>query len=213
MTRSEILLRLAERMCLESGLWMPGAWMREEERRVKERKLRSIRCDMRECHKCEGMNRAGVTDVVCPWGDPTSPICFVGQSAHWDGIKTDVPFIMGSGLYVDAALWCVGLTRVQAYWCNAVACHPEKNRPSTSKEKAACLPYLQRTLEAVQPELVVALGNDAKESVVAIEESTGEHVAPRRFFCRHPAALMRGASPDECVNWVAKLAEQLSKVL
>ncbi len=212
-TRSEKLVSLEAFCDLETGRWREGAWAREEERRQKERSLRTLRRQMKECHRCPGLNVPGVTDAVVPWGDCTSPILLVGQSAHLDGIRTDVPFIMGSGLFVDAALRIVGLSRCQVMWTNCVLCHPEKNRPSTSSEKRNCLPFLRQAIEVVKPELLVGLGNDAKESIQTIQEAVGEKLAPRTFFCKHPAALMRGASPDEVVNWIVKLAEQMEKVL
>jgi len=211
--KKDILVKLSEFCDLETGRWLPDAWTIEEERRNRERELKFLRQEIRSCRSCPGMNEPGVTEAVCGWGDCCSQVMIVGQSAHRDGMMTDVPFILGSGLYVDAALRTIGRSRVELFWTNAVHCHPERNRPSTTGEKGNCQHYLGDEIALVQPTLLVAMGNDAKEAVRSIEQETGERAAPRVFYCKHPAALMRGASPDEVVGWVIKLAAQLAKVL
>jgi len=210
-TRAELLVRLESVCNLETGGWLVGVWCREEERKVKERALRVQRRQMRECHKCMGMNCRGVTDCVPPWGDSTSPIMLVGQSAHLDGIRTDVPFILGSGLFIDAALGLLSRTRCEVFFANSLACHPERNRPTKPQERLNCREWLRRTIEIVRPKLLVGLGNDAKESVQEIQAESEQVVADRVFYCRHPAALMRSASPDEIVNWIIKLADVMQR--
>jgi len=211
--KKDILVRLSEYCDLETGKWLDGVWAIEEDRRNRERELKFLRAEIRSCRSCSGLNEPGITEAVCGWGDCCSKVMIVGQSAHRDGMMTDVPFILGSGLYVDAALRAIGRSRVELFWTNAVHCHPERNRPSTSAEKHNCRHYLGDEIALVRPQLLVAMGNDAKEAVRSIEQTIGERAAPRVFYCKHPAALMRGASPDEVVGWIVKLAAQLSKVL
>ena len=210
--KKDILMRLSEFCDLETGRWIDGTWTIEEERRNRERELKFLRQEIKSCRSCPGMNEPGVTEAVCGWGDCCSQVMIVGQSAHRDGMMTDVPFILGSGLYVDAALRTIGRSRVELFWTNAVHCHPERNRPSTTGEKHNCMHYLADEIALVQPTLLVAMGNDAKEAIRSIEQETEKRVASRVFYCKHPAALMRGASPDEVVGWVIKLAAQLAKV-
>jgi DNA polymerase len=48
--------------------------------------------------------------------------------------------------------------RDQVYIANIVKCRPPGNRNPAPDEAAACLPFLDRQIELVQPKVIVALG-------------------------------------------------------
>jgi uracil-DNA glycosylase len=102
--------------------------------------LASLASSIRSCRACPGMNVSGSTESSPAYGDPASPIVFVGQSLCRACMASQIPFTGGSGRLLDAAL---------------------ENRPSKPHEIANCSPFLTAELSLVAPELVVGLGRDA----------------------------------------------------
>ena len=165
MSKKEKLCDLQDMMCLETGEWRDGQWGREQTRCYREVCMKRLRAAERACTACEGLNVSGITECCPGWGSTMSRVMFVGQSAHRLAMRCDVPFILESGLYVDAALALSGMRREDCFWTNVVHCHPEKNRASTEQEKENCKTWLKMEVEIVRPKLVVALGRDAKEAL------------------------------------------------
>ena len=58
------------------------------------------------------------------------------------------------------------------YYTNAVKCHPEGNRDPTPEERTNCRSYLQREIEAVDPERVLTTGKHATASAFAADGRT-----------------------------------------
>jgi DNA polymerase len=59
------------------------------------------------------------------------------------------------------------LTRDQVYICNIVKCRPPGNRTPLEDEMATCSPYLFRQLAILRPEIIVALGRPASQTLLA----------------------------------------------
>jgi len=57
-----------------------------------------------------------------------------------------------------------------AYYTNAVKCHPPGNRDPTAAERANCRPWLHEDLEVVDPDAVVPTGKHATASVFALAD-------------------------------------------
>lgn len=142
------------------------------------------------------------------WGDLNADVFFVGQSCHEFGVYSGLPFILGSGLMIDAALRLSGLNRKDCFISNVVHCHPERNRMSTEEEKESCLPYLFEELDIVQPRVVVALGKDAEQGVKRYMDER-EHTWKYLHYS-HPASLLY-TSPESRPNYVIKLSLDLDK--
>jgi DNA polymerase len=62
----------------------------------------------------------------------------------------------------------MGLTReADVYIANVIKCRPPHNRNPEPAEVAQCRPYLQRQIELVQPDLILALGRFAAQALLA----------------------------------------------
>jgi len=106
----------------------------------------------------------------------------------------------------------LGLEREQVYIANVVKCRPPGNRTPTDAEMAACAPYLDAQIDAIRPEIVVALGRPAARRLTG---STAPMKALRgRWFgyrgvrvtaTYHPAYLLRNAR-DKRLAWEDLLA-------
>jgi DNA polymerase len=73
-----------------------------------------------------------------------------------------VPFIGPAGQLLDKMIRAMQLDPTKdVYVCNIVKCRPPGNRPPEPVEVATCIPYLHEQLAAVEPKVIVALGNTA----------------------------------------------------
>ena len=67
----------------------------------------------------------------------------------------------------------MGLTRDEVYICNVLKCRPPENRTPATDEIAACSPYLFEQLTTLDPEVIVALGAPAAQTLLNTTESIG----------------------------------------
>jgi len=110
-----------------------------------------------DCRRCR--LSLGRTQVVPPEGDPSSPVCLVGEAP---GAREDLegrPFVGRAGRMLDSLMAEVGLDRQIVHITNAVKCRPPGNRTPRGDELRACFPYLEQELAC--REVVVAMGRTA----------------------------------------------------
>jgi DNA polymerase len=100
----------------------------------------------------------------------------------------------------------MGIERADVYIANIVKCRPPRNRDPEGDEVEACEPFLQRQIRAVQPEVIVALGRYASQTLArqstAISRMRGkwleyEGIALLPTF--HPAYLLRNPAEKKPV--------------
>ncbi|HUX55572.1 MAG TPA: uracil-DNA glycosylase family protein [Bacteroidales bacterium] len=156
------------------------------------------------------MNIKRVTEACVGWGNLNAGIFFVGQSCHEYGVYSGIPFILGSGLIIDAVLKLNRLNRRDCFISNSVHCHPERNRPSTDEEKENCLLYLFEELDIVQPKVVITLGKDAEQSVKRYMDE--REYGWKYLHYVHPASLIY-SSPEARPNYIVKMSLDLDKIL
>ena len=209
-TRAEKLVALREFADLQTGELNTDAFVYENLLYDRSVALRRLNRKIARCDLCDGLNVKRFTDSAPAWGDPCSPFFFIGQSLHKPGILSGLPFIKGSGYLLDAALRLSGLQRKDVFITNVVHCHPPGNRASEQDEKLNCLAFLKEEITIVQPELIVALGNDAKWAVEALA-ALGFTTGANRCLCvKHPASFMY-AAPERRIEWVLKLSKEIDK--
>lgn len=118
-------------------------------------------------------------------GTAGASVMFVGEAPGRLGAgRTGVPFHGDeSGRRFEAMLAAAGLRRGEVFVTNAVLCNPVdaggRNRRPLRSEVRRCLPFLQAQVEAVDPAVVVALGEVA---LIALGTLEG-HGAALRSHC------------------------------
>ncbi len=148
--------------------------------------------------------RKTATNTVFADGNPKARIMFVGEAPGADEDRQGVPFVGVSGQLLDLMLASIGLDRTQFYITNIVFWRPPGNRNPSSNEIAACLPFVERHIELVDPEILVPLGGPAAKTLLARTEgisrmrgkwfaySTPKMAAPIDAMpIFHPAYLLR----------------------
>jgi uracil-DNA glycosylase family 4 len=124
------------------------------------------------CGLCQGRKNTvfGVGDSKAKW-------LFIGEGPGRNEDIQGEPFVGPAGKLLDNILLAMGLKRGEnAYIANIVKCRPTdgtgRDRPPAADEVAACLPYLQRQIELIQPTVLVALGKTAALSLLGLDPAT-----------------------------------------
>jgi DNA polymerase len=95
------------------------------------------------------------------------------------------------------------IARGDVYICNIVKCRPPQNRNPQPDEVAACKPFLDGQIDAVQPRTIVTLGRPATSLLlgrdVSITRVRGTWQTYRGIPLMptfHPAYLLRQYTPE-----------------
>jgi DNA polymerase len=138
-------------------------------------------------------------------GNPKARIMFVGEAPGRDEDIEGLPFVGRSGKLLDRMIAAIGLDRSKAYIANVIPWRPPGNRTPTPQETQICLPFIQRQIELVDPEVLVTLGNPSTQTLLGTREGimrtrgkwfdydTGTRTI-RALPTFHPAYLLRSPS-------------------
>lgn len=126
--------------------------------------LEEIRADLGECQRCPlGRTR---TRLVFGGGNPKASLVFVGEGPGRKEDEQGEPFVGEAGMLLNRILFAMGLERGDVYICNVIKCRPPQNRNPSADEIGACEPFLQRQLDAINPDVLVALGTFATQTLL-----------------------------------------------
>jgi uracil-DNA glycosylase family 4 len=126
---------------------------------------KELKQQVRDCTACK--LRAGCIQTVFGVGDEKADWLFVGEGPGADEDVQGEPFVGQAGKLLDNMLMAINLKRGNdVYIANIVKCRPPGNRNPEADEIAACLPYLQRQIELIQPRMIVALGKVASNALL-----------------------------------------------
>lgn len=126
--------------------------------------LEEIRVDLGECQRCP--LAAGRTTLVFGEGNPHARVVFVGEGPGREEDNSGVPFVGEAGRLWERILFAMGLRREDVYVCNVIKCRPPQNRNPLAQEISACEPFLQRQLAAIRPQLIIAMGKFAAQTLL-----------------------------------------------
>jgi DNA polymerase len=128
--------------------------------------------EVKPCRKC-GLHAAR-TNTVFGVGSPAARIVFVGEAPGADEDATGEPFVGRAGqLLTDMIQKGMGLRREDVYICNVIKCRPPENRTPATDEIAACRDYLWRQIDIIQPEVIIALGAPAAQTLLNTRDAIG----------------------------------------
>lgn len=149
-----------------------------------------------QCSACR--LRQGCTQVVIHRGNPAGRVMLVGEGPGANEDAQGKPFVGAAGQLLDKILTAAELPAEDVYITNVVKCRPPGNRLPKPDEVRACLPWLQRQIDLVQPRLLVCLGALAAQTLIDPNiRITRERSQWRRYAdidtiaTFHPAALLR----------------------
>jgi DNA polymerase len=155
-----------------------------------------VSIDLAGCTRCKLCG--GRQNVVVGEGDPHARLMFVGEGPGEQEDLQARPFVGKAGQLLDKMIEAIGLSREQVYIANVVKCRPPGNRNPEPDEIASCRPFLERQIDLVKPEIIVALGKFAAQTLLGTEERITQlrgHFRDYRGIklmpTWHPAYLLR----------------------
>jgi len=163
--------------------------------------LRFLAEEVAKCTRCKDL-ASSRTQTVFGTGNPDSPLVFLGEAPGGDEDKQGEPFVGRAGqLLTDIITKGMKINREDVYICNVLRCRPPGNRNPMPDEAAHCRPFLDRTLEIIQPKFICCLGSVAAKNLLASEKTIGamrgkvwDHNGIKVICTYHPAYLLRNPS-------------------
>src|SRR5216683_5669633 len=129
-----------------------------------------LAAEANRCTLCPGM--CGRTAVLSELNGPVDArVMFIGEAPGRQGAdRTRVPFSGDqSGKNFERFLASINLTRSEIFITSAALCNPRAdsgaNRRPSASEIRNCSNFLRRTIELVEPPVIVTLGTVALEAL------------------------------------------------
>ena len=116
--------------------------------------------------------KSTATRLVFADGNPQARIMFVGEAPGREEDIEGLPFVGRSGKLLDRMIAAIGLNRGNAYIANVIPWRPPGNRTPTPQETQICLPFIQRQIELVNPDVLVTLGNPSTQTLLSTREAS-----------------------------------------
>lgn len=127
---------------------------------------------------------------------------FVGEAPGETEDLSGVPFVGEAGQLLSKMIWAMGFTRDEVYVTTVVKCRPPGDRRVQPDEVAACRPFVERQIRAIQPKVIVALGATAAQTllhttknIVELRHRWGQWEGIPVMPTFHPSYLLQ--APDQ----------------
>ncbi len=149
--------------------------------------------------------KKSATRTVIADGNPDAKIMLIGEAPGAEEDRLGKPFVGQAGQLLDKMLGAIGLNRAEnAYITNILFWRPPGNRTPSPDEMAACMPFVRRHIQLMQPKILVCLGGVAMKSMFDVKDgimklrgswldftpAPGDAPVPA-LLTYHPAFLLR----------------------
>ncbi|OGW33171.1 MAG: hypothetical protein A2X58_09815 [Nitrospirae bacterium GWC2_56_14] len=181
--------------------------------------LTLVREELGECTRCKLSK--GRNAIVFGEGNPEAKLVFIGEGPGQEEDQQGRPFVGAAGqLLTDIIVKGMGLKREDVYICNIVKCRPPGNRNPEPDEIEACEPFLIKQLQAIRPQVIVALGNVAvktllktKAGITSLRGTWQTYQGIPLMPTFHPAYLLRTPG-DKKLVWedIKKVMAEMNKI-
>ncbi|MGV6818254.1 MAG: uracil-DNA glycosylase [Thiotrichales bacterium] len=159
------------------------------------------------CQRCELSQTR--TQTVFGAGDQHADWMIIGEAPGEQEDLQGVPFVGRAGVLLNNMLRAIGLERERVYIANVIKCRPPGNRDPHADEINACLLYLHRQVELLQPRMILVVGRVAAQTLLETSDPVGRlrdevHHYPGSqiplVVTYHPAYLLRRPS-EKSKSW------------
>jgi len=171
-----------------------------------------------ECNKCALCSTR--TNCVFGVGNENADIMFIGEAPGEQEDLLGVPFVGRAGQLLDKFLYAVDISREDVYIANILKCRPPKNRDPQPDEEDACIDYLRRQVEIINPKVIVCLGRISAMRLIKpdfkITKEHGVWFKKGNYLLTavyHPAALLRDPrKKEDMLEDMKKIKEKISEI-
>ncbi|MCK5674858.1 MAG: uracil-DNA glycosylase [Spirochaetales bacterium] len=151
-----------------------------------------------KCSLCETR-----TKTVPGSGSREPSLLIIGEGPGAEEDKSGHPFVGKAGQYMDKWMDAIGLVREKdLFLANIVKCRPPGNRDPLNEEISACLPYLERQIKLLKPNLILSVGRissqiltGSSEGIGRLRSKTYNYKGTALIPTYHPSGVLR--NPDE----------------
>ena len=166
--------------------------------------LAALREAARTCRGCPLYQNA--TQTVFGQGRRGARVFLVGEQPGNDEDLQGKPFVGPAGRILDQGLEAAGIDRDDAYVTNVVKHFKwlakgkrRMHKTPSAREIAACLPWLEKEIELIKPEVLVCLGATAAKALLGrhfkVSVQRGQvlptNFAPHALATVHPSSILR----------------------
>lgn len=163
--------------------------------------IEQIASEIRLCNSCPlGKTRKN----AAPGEGVQKPlVMIIGEGPGQEEDNQGRPFVGKAGQLLDKMLASINLSRnVNCFIANVVKCRPPNNRDPAPEETAVCGHFLTRQIVCLKPEIILAAGRVAAQTLLKTTEPIGklrgrftdlsvEDMTIPLLATYHPAALLR----------------------
>ena len=146
------------------------------------------------CELYKGRNKA-----VFSRGNPGSDVVICGMCPGPDENKAGVPFIGAAGSVLDDVINNAFHTTTNIYITNLVKCFVQPGTKLIEEWMVRCLPYFVAQIHFVKPKVIIGLGGDVCNFLLANDLKIGQmrgkeydYMGAKFIPTYHPAFLARG---------------------
>ena len=111
----------------------------------------------------------GARRSVFSRGVADAPVMVIGEGPGGDEDAQGLPFVGRAGKLLDKMLAAAGLEG-RVFITNTVFWRPPGNRTPTLEEQRSCLPFLERAIALVNPQVLLLVGGAATKSLLGQNE-------------------------------------------
>lgn len=229
--RLKLLLKLQQVLYETDGLYLEGTkFVQCSTTGVMSKKslLQKLKSEVEKCKKCQLWKTR--VNTVFGEGYEDSEIMFVGEAPGFEEDKQGRPFVGRAGELLTQIINEVGLSRDKVYITNIVKCHPvikpdpylrNNDRPPKDEEITACVSYIKKQIEIINPKIICCLGATALKTLTEIVAPLYE-VRGKKFSYKdnpsiiivptyHPAAVLRNQSLEKLLRKDIQYVVQILK--
>src|SRR5437762_2214346 len=172
--------------------------------------MSSLREAAQDCQGCPLFQNA--TQAVFGQGRRDARIILVGEQPGNDEDLQGKPFIGPAGRVLDQGLESAGIERTDAYVTNVVKHFKweakgkrRMHKTPSAREIAACLPWLEKEIELIKPEVLVCLGATAAKTLlgrnfkVSVQrgQTVTTNLAKYAIATVHPSSILRQPTDED----------------
>ena len=166
------------------------------------RALEKLAEEVRMCGACRLC--ATRTQTVFGTGSPDSRLMVVGEAPGGDEDVQGKPFVGRAGqLLTEIIEKGMKYKRADVYIANVLKCRPPENRNPEPDEIEACRGFLERQIEVINPDVILAVGRFPAQWLANSTQPIGQlrgnvyEFKGRKVVCTyHPAYLLRNYTMD-----------------
>tara|TARA_Y100001970_G_scaffold44110_1_gene55088 strand:- start:2069 stop:2782 length:714 start_codon:yes stop_codon:yes gene_type:complete len=107
-------------------------------------------------------------------GNVNSNLMIIGEAPGQEEDEQGIPFVGKAGKLLNKMLSAINLNRKDIYITNVLPWRPPQNRTPTDQEILEFLPFLQRQIEIVKPQILYVLGTTAAKAILSTPLSLGK---------------------------------------